>query len=76
MGSIPAVTLFSLPLLSYFEFVPRYTFRWLPWDAALFSYAGIVASEMRPWSYAVMSLQLFLFAGIALRWAIRVEARA
>jgi len=69
--SIPVVTVFSLPLMSYFGLVPRYTFAWLPWDAALFSFAAIVTREIHLITYALWSLQLLAFAGLALRWAVR-----
>ena len=73
IGSIPVVTLFSLPLLSYFELVPRYTFAWLPWDAALFSFANIVGPETHLVSYVVLECQLIVFATLGLLWAVRVE---
>jgi len=74
IGSIPVVALFSLPLLSYFELVPRYTFAWLPWDAALFSFANIVGPDTHLGTYLVLVCQLFVFAALALSWAVRAEA--
>lgn len=76
IGSIPVVTLFSLPLLSYFELVPRYTFAWLPWDAALYSFANIASADFRWGVYVVLAFQLFVFAALGLRWAVRVESPA
>ncbi len=76
IGSIPVVALFSLPLLSYFELVPRYTFAWLPWDAALFSFANIVGPQTHLATYVLLGCQLFVFAGLGLSWAVRVEASA
>ena len=76
VGSIPVVTLFSLPLLSYFELVPRYTFAWLPWDAALYSFANIVGGEFHGGLYAVLACQLFVCAALGLCWAVRVESPA
>jgi len=73
MGAIPVVTVFSLPFLSLFGLVPRLTFSWLPWDAALFSFANLAADVPSAGLYVVLSAQLFLFALIALRWAERVE---
>ena len=75
LGAIPVVTIFSLPFLSYFDVTPRYTFVWLPWDAALFSFANVVGDELRPWVYVLLSLQLAVFAAIALVWAERVFRR-
>ena len=75
LGAIPIVTIFSLPFLSYFDLTPRYTFVWLPWDAALFSFANVVGDELRPWVYVLLSLQLAVFAAIALVWAERVFRR-
>ena len=74
IGSIPVVALFSLPLLSYFELVPRYTFAWLPWDAALFSFANIVGPDTHLGTYLILACQLFVFTGLALSWAVRAEA--
>jgi len=74
IGSIPVVALFSLPLLSYFELVPRFTFAWLPWDAALFSFANIVGPDTNLGTYLVLVCQLFVFAALALSWAVRAEA--
>ena len=74
IGSIPVVALFSVPLLSYFELVPRYTFAWLPWDAALFSFANIVGPDTHLGTYLVLVCQLFVFAALALSWAVRAEA--
>lgn len=75
LGAIPVVTVFSLPFLSYFDVTPRYTFVWLPWDAALYSFANVVGDELRPWLYVLLSLQLAVFAAIALVWAERVFRR-
>ncbi len=76
IGSIPVVALFSLPLLSYFELVPRYTFAWLPWDAALFSFSNIVGPDTHLATYVVLACQLLVCAGLGLYWAVRVEASA
>lgn len=73
LGSIPVVSLFSLPLLSYFELVPRYTFAWLPWDAALFSFSNLTRPQPELWIYALLTVQLFVFAGLALWWASKSE---
>ena len=74
IGSIPVVALFSLPLLSYFELVPRYTFAWLPWDAALFSFANIVGPDTHLVTYVVLACQLLVFGALGLFWAVRAEA--
>jgi len=54
---------------------PRYSFVWLPWDAALYSFANVVGDDLRPWLYVLLSLQLAVFAAIALVWAERVFRR-
>lgn len=75
LGAVPVVTIFSLPFLSYFDLTPRYTFAWLPWDAALFSFANVAADVLRPWPYVLLSLQLAAFAVLGLVWAERAFTR-
>jgi hypothetical protein len=76
VGSIPVSTVFALPLLSFFGLVPRYAFAWLPWDAALYAFAGIVGSDISVATYLLLSLQLLVFAALAVGWAVRVEDAA
>ena len=71
LGSIPVVTVFSLPFLSYFELVPRYTFAWLPGDAALFSFANVARDDPDPATYALLGIELLVFTAIGLFWAER-----
>ena len=75
LGAIPIVTIFSLPFLSYFDVTPRYTFVWLPWDAALFSFANVAGHEVHSLAYVLLSLQLAVFAALSLVWAERVFRR-
>ncbi len=73
MGAVPAVTFFSLPFLSFFDLVPRYTFAWLPWDAALYSFANLVSETPQLSTYVLLVTQLLVFAAIALYGAVRSE---
>ncbi len=72
MGAIPVVTVVSLPFLSYFGFTPRLTFAWLPWDAALFSFANLVRAEPQGWLYVLLVAELVLFGAVGFVWAERV----
>jgi fluoroquinolone transport system permease protein len=71
MGSLPVVTMFSLPLLSFFDLVPRIAFVWLPWDAALFSFSEIASGETRLLPYAAKVAELTLFTALGCAWASR-----
>lgn len=76
ISAIPVVTLFSLPMLPYFELVPRYSFAWLPWDAALFSFQNLTRPSPDLVTYAMLLIQIFLFAVGGIWWATRLHARA
>ena len=76
LGVVPVVAVFSLPLLSLFELVPRYTFAWLPWDAALHAFREAVEPAPRPVVYGLLTAQALACAGLGLRWAVRREAPA
>ena len=76
LGAIPVVTVFMLPLLSYFELTPRYTFAWLPWDAALFSFQNLARPAPSFTTYVVLALELVAFTGLGLYGAARAEAGA
>ncbi|HXV61292.1 MAG TPA: hypothetical protein VEK15_11400 [Vicinamibacteria bacterium] len=72
MGSIPVVTIFSLPFLSFFDLTPRYTFVWLPWDAALFSFENLARTTPEAAPYVLRLLELLVFGTAAFLWAERV----
>lgn len=76
LGAIPVVTVFMLPLLPYFGLAPRYTFAWLPWDAALFSFDNLARPAPSPTTYVVLVLQLYAFTALGLYIATRTESRA
>ncbi len=74
VGSIPVVTVFSLPFLSFFGFTPRWTFAWLPWDAALFSFANLARPEPAAGVFVVLLIELAVFTALALVWAEQSHA--
>lgn len=74
VGVIPVVTVFSLPFLSFFGFTPRWTFAWLPWDAALFSFANLAQPEPVASVFVVLVIELAVFAALGLVWAERSHA--
>jgi hypothetical protein len=65
MGSIPVVCVFSLPYLSFFDVGPRYTFVWLPWDAALFSFANLARAAPEKLPFVLFLLELIAFTTAA-----------
>jgi hypothetical protein len=65
MGSVPVICVFSLPYLSFFNVVPRYTFVWLPWDAALFSFANLARAAPEKLPFVLLLLELLTFATAA-----------
>jgi hypothetical protein len=71
MGAIPVVTVFSLPFLSYFDLTPRWSFAWLPWDAALFSFSNLAGVEPRWWLYLLLIAELVFFSVVGFMWAER-----
>jgi hypothetical protein len=75
VAAVPVVTVFSLPYLSYFGVTPRWSFAWLPWDAALFAFAALARDEAPAGSFGFLVLELGLFAGVALLWADRCHRR-
>jgi hypothetical protein len=74
VGSMPVVTLFSLPYLSFFGLTPRWAFAWLPWDAALFCFAGLARQQTAPASYLLLLVELAVFAALGFGWAERSYA--
>jgi hypothetical protein len=72
-ASIPVSALLHLPFLTYFGLTPRAAFVWLPWDAALFSFAGLArpGPGSPPGVYLAMLLELLVFSGVGLLWAER-----
>lgn len=71
VAAIPVVTVFSLPYLSLFDVVPRFTFVWLPWDAALFSFADLALRGTEAMPYALRLFELLAFGGLFFRLAER-----
>lgn len=72
LASIPVSALFHLPFLTYFGLTPRAAFAWLPWDAALFSFADLVGSDVTTGAYLAKVLELAAFSALGLLWAERV----
>jgi hypothetical protein len=72
LASIPVVTLFQLPFLSFFSLTPRLSFAWLPWDAALFSFANLASTEAKLLPYVLLLLELAVFAALGIWWSARV----
>jgi hypothetical protein len=71
VAAVPVVAVFSLPYLSYFGLTPRWSFAWLPWDAALFAFGALARGDAPGGSFGLLVLELGLFAGVALLWAER-----
>jgi hypothetical protein len=71
VASVPVTTLFALPYLSFFGALPRWSFVWLPWDAALFSFGNLARPQpaLRVWGFLVVVLLLFVVPGFL--WATR-----
>lgn len=74
VAAVPVVTVFSLPYLSYFGVTPRWSFAWLPWDAALFAFGSVARGEAPGGSFGLLVAELAVFAALALRWAGRRHA--
>lgn len=75
VASIPVVTIFSLPYLAFFRLVPHFTFVWLPWDAALFSFANLASPRPETVPYLLRLVELLGFALLFFRLAERALAR-
>ena len=75
VSSIPVITVFSLPYLSFFGFTPRWSFAWLPWDAALFSFANLARTEPVMSAFVLLSGELAIFAALGFAWAERSYGR-
>lgn len=71
LGSIPVVTLLSLPNLSYFGLIPRVATRWHPLDLALRDFANLARPEPDPWLTAANVVLLALFNALAYTLAHR-----
>lgn len=61
---IPVTTVFSLPYLSLFQVTPRWSFIWLPWDAALFSFWNLCGDEPELWLWSVLVVALLAFVSV------------
>ena len=71
VSTIPVITVFSLPFLSFFGFTPRLAFAWLPWDAALYSYANLARPEPVLSVYVLLIIELAAFAALGFSRAER-----
>jgi hypothetical protein len=80
VAAAPVSLLIFLPMLSYFQLVPRWMFAWIPSDAALFSFAYLFGTQVTfAWGPRPNAEGYFLCAGllvvynvIALYWAVHV----
>jgi hypothetical protein len=68
---IPGATLIQLPLLAYFELVPRLSFAWIPSDAGLFAFALLTQPQPHLPELGLYVLLLLAWAAVALRWSAR-----
>jgi len=75
VSSIPVITVTSLPFLSFFGFAHRWAFAWLPWDAALFSFANLARPEPVMSTFLILVLELAIFAALGFAWAERRYGR-
>ena len=75
VSSIPVITVTSLPFLSFFGFTPRWAFAWLPWDAALFSFANLARPEPVTSAFFLLAVELAVFATLGFAWATRRYGR-
>jgi fluoroquinolone transport system permease protein len=71
VGLIPATVVMQLPLLSYFELLPRLSFAWLPSDAALFAFANLARPDPDAPAYVLYTLLLIGYNALAFLWASR-----
>jgi hypothetical protein len=68
---MPATVVMQLPLLSYFELLPRMSFAWLPSDAALFAFANLARPDPDASAYVLYALLLLGYNALAFVWASR-----
>lgn len=76
---VPASAVLQLPLLAYFELVPRAAFVWLPTDPAVFAFALLASGSFDPVLYLTYVFALAGWCALAFAWALycfRVNVRA
>lgn len=74
LGTIPPITIYSLPLLSFFGLAPIWAFKWIPSDSALVIFGMLARGRFDAWAYASSLGLLSLFAMLAWRAAIATYA--
>lgn len=72
---IPAMLLAWLPLLGYFELLPRLATLWVPSDAALYALANLARPRPGAAAYTGYTALLLGYNVIALGWASRLFER-
>jgi hypothetical protein len=65
LGAIPPITIYSLPLLSFFGLTPLWAFKWIPSDSALVIFGMLARDGFDAWAYVVSLGVLTLFAVLA-----------
>jgi hypothetical protein len=70
LGTIPPITIYSLPLLSFFGLAPFWAFKWIPSDSALVIFGMLARDQINGLSYTGSLALLSLFAVLAVRAAI------
>jgi hypothetical protein len=68
LGSIPPITVYSLPLLSFFGLAPAGVFKWIPSDSAIVIFGMLAQGRFDAWTY-VGSLALLALFAILVWWA-------
>ena len=74
LGTIPPITIYSLPLLSFFGLTPWWAFKWIPSDSALVIFGMLARDRFDAWAYAGSLGLLTLFAVLAWWAAIATYA--
>lgn len=74
LGSIPVITVYSLPLLSFFGVAPVWAFKWIPSDSVLVIFGMLARGEFDALTYTGSLGLLSLFAVLAWRVAIAMYA--
>ena len=80
LGAVPAAGIISLPYLSYFGIVPKWSFVWLPSDWALraFGSLGQPEPDLRLWLGCVLAGAAFCAAAfpvVARQYRLRIRER-
>ena len=72
LGAGPIGLLILLPLLSYFELASRWSYAWMPSDAALYGFATLVQHPSVSGDYLLYAGLLLVYNVVAFRWAVAV----